>query len=277
MNVFNGCEILELPLNWKLESDNGELKKNYRRLAMKYHPDKYKNDSSKFLKIQEAYEFLSKPNEEPQINIDNLFENLGDILKSFIFKTNSNPFFTTETKNIFISPKEYFTGITKEIKIPNSNCGCSKDICMMCAGCGYNITNMQACKGCFGDGLISGCDCITTLNVNIPPQANINTQILIDSVGNFLLKIDDPQYIFINEKIYYQFTISLKESLTGFSKIFTDPFGNDHPVTVKNIIIKENDGYTVSFKNYNVILLFKVVYPKHLSKKIISALKDLDF
>ena len=179
MNVFNGCEILELPLNWKLESDNGELKKNYRRLAMKYHPDKYKNDSSKFIKIQEAYEFLSKPTEKPEINVENLFGNLGDLLKSFIFKTNSNPFFTTETKDILISPKEYFTGTTKEIKIPKLNCGCPKDICILCAGCGYNIINMQACGGCFGNGLISNCKCKNTLNVNILPQANMNTRILI--------------------------------------------------------------------------------------------------
>ena len=77
--------------------------------------------------------------------------------------------------------------------------------------------------------------------------------------------------------MYCRFEITLKESLTGFSKIFTDPFGDSHTITIKNKIIKENDGYSVSFKNYNVILLFQVVYPKKLSKKIVNVLKDLDF
>jgi len=273
MNVFRACEILELPKNYTPE----DLKKNYRRFAMKYHPDKCKNDSSQFLKVQEAYEFLSNPqSEEPEIDIDNLFGNLGDLLKSFIFKTNVTPI-SKLTKNILISPKEYFTGTTKEIKIRNVNCGCSKEICLFCAGGGYNIVNMEACQGCLGNGLISNCDCKTILNVGILPQPNMNTHILVESVGNFLLKIDDPKYTVINEKLYYHFEITLKESLTGFSKIYTYHFGDDHTITFKNTIIKENDGYSVSFKNYNIVLLFQVLYPKRLSKKIISALKDLDF
>ena len=272
MNVFSACEILELPKNYTPE----ELKKNYRRLAMKYHPDKCKGESTHFLKIQEAYEFLSNPPpEEPEINIDNLFGNLGDILKSFIFKTNSN--MPMSSKDILLTPKEYFTGTTKEIKLPNVKCNCPKDICMSCAGCGYNIINMEACQGCMGNGLISGCECFTTLNVNILPQPNMNTHILIGDVGNFKLKIDDPGYIFINGKIYYRFNISLKESLTGFKKIFKDPFGNNHTITIKNTIIKENDGYSVSFQEYQIILIFQIIYPKRLNKQTIKTLKELDF
>ena len=276
MNVLRACDILELPSNWNINNDNGKLKKNYHRLVMKYHPDKCKDDSGKFLKVQEAYEYLNSgpPQEDFPINVENLFGNLGDLLKSFIFKTNVTPL---SKKDILITPKEYFTGTTKEIKIPNPTCRCPKDICMSCAGCGYNLANMQACSGCLGDGLISGCDCVTTLNLNILPQANMNTQILVESVGNFLLKIDDPRYIFINEKLYCRFEISLKESLTGFSKIFTDPFGDVHTISIKNKIIKENDGYSVSFKNYNIILLFQVIYPKRLSRKIVNALKEFDF
>lgn len=36
-----------------------EIKRRYRQLAMRYHPDKYGGDKRKFIEIKEAYEYLS--------------------------------------------------------------------------------------------------------------------------------------------------------------------------------------------------------------------------
>ena len=73
--------------------------------------------------------------------------------------------------------------------------------------------------------------------------------------------------------MYYRYNISLKDSLTGFHKIFKDPFGNSHDIVVKNIV-RTNDGYQLKNK---LILVFEVVYPESIPQAVIEQLKLLDF
>jgi len=56
INIDQCYTILELTTNATLT----ELKKNYRRLVLKYHPDRNNNDDTHFKLIQESYETLSK-------------------------------------------------------------------------------------------------------------------------------------------------------------------------------------------------------------------------
>ncbi len=79
-----------------------QIKKAYRKLALKYHPDKTKGDKaleSKFKKISEAYAVLSDSEKKNQYDTygsadfqqrfsqEDIFRNfdLGDILKEFGF------------------------------------------------------------------------------------------------------------------------------------------------------------------------------------------------
>lgn len=84
------------------QASAGEIKKAYRKLALKYHPDKTKGDKNledKFKKISEAYAVLSDPEKKQQYDTygsadfqnrfsqEDIFRNfdLGDILKEFGF------------------------------------------------------------------------------------------------------------------------------------------------------------------------------------------------
>ena len=173
-----------------------------------------------------------------------------------------------------ITPKEFLEGSTKEIEIMyKTPCNCEKTFCYKCRGFSF-----QTCNECMGSGIIQQCDnCVSgfithkrMVNIDIPKNS-LKTIVLDNTI--VILKLNDKNYFIKDNKLYFNYNITLKDSLTGFIKTFKDPFGFEHQVLNKSII-KQNDGYFISDK---IILLFNIIYPKKLSKSIIKQLKQIDF
>jgi|UniRef100_A0A6C0C0E7 hypothetical protein len=83
MNYYSACEILGLNLKY----NNNKLKSAYYKAALKYHPDKCKDENAaeNFKKIKSAYEYLNKhKNYQPVKDYSNYKIIIKDAIKILI-------------------------------------------------------------------------------------------------------------------------------------------------------------------------------------------------
>jgi DnaJ family protein A protein 2 len=155
-------------------ASNDEIKKSYRKLAMKYHPDKNKGDKAaeeKFKSISAAYNVLSDEKQKQiydQYGEDGL-NSMGGMGGDPMGGMDPSEFFSqhfggfggfgggerarkpTHTPNINhvikISLEEAFSGVIKTLEFSK------KVICTTCDGCGSsNKQSIKKCNACKGSG-----------------------------------------------------------------------------------------------------------------------------
>ena len=166
-------EILGVSRN----ASNDEIKKSYRKLAMKYHPDRNKDDKAserKFKEVSAAYEVLKDPEKKAaydQYGHDAFrqggmggAQGFGDFTSGFsdIFEEFFGGGFGGGTSgqrgpsrgsdlryNISISLHDAFTGKKPKIKIP------SYSKCDLCSGTGSaDKSGPSTCSTCNGHGKV---------------------------------------------------------------------------------------------------------------------------
>jgi len=168
-------EILGVSKN----ADKNEIKKAYRKIAIKYHPDKNPGDKEaeeKFKEAAEAYEILS--NEEKRakydrfghsafdgasgfgggggMSMDDIFSHFGDIFGGFGFggfggsrsgrqRVNKGTDLRVKVK---LSLKDILQGTTKKIKVKKYVA------CSACNGTGAENSDVDTCQTCHGSGQV---------------------------------------------------------------------------------------------------------------------------
>ncbi len=159
-------------------ADDTEVKRAYRRLAMKYHPDRNPGDQdaeNSFKECSEAYEVLSDTQKRQRydqfghdglrgrgnaahdfssMNVEDIFSMFNDILGSSGFgstrsHTRQRRGYDLET-DVEISLEEVLTGTEEEVQFDRL------DVCDICQGSGSKPdTQPQTCTTCQGQGKIA--------------------------------------------------------------------------------------------------------------------------
>ena len=132
-----------------------DLKKHYKKLATKYHPDLYKEDPNKFKVINEAYQTVQKYRENGGQDDDNFqgFGGFGDISNFINFQdifqqvNSHNTHHQPPIINIDLSFKESILGCEKEIEYQ------AYRKCEECSGGRYKVEG-NGCDNCDGFGYI---------------------------------------------------------------------------------------------------------------------------
>jgi len=130
------------------KSTKDEIKKSYRKLSKKYHPDVNPDGGEKFKEIAEAYDILSDDNKRQQYDNPNPFGRGGfnpfeDFVKGF--NQRRKPKAKDKVVKIQITPIESYFGVKKEITYQSN---------ITCKVCDGNGGDRKVCKTCGGNGSI---------------------------------------------------------------------------------------------------------------------------
>jgi len=126
------------------KSTKDEIKKAYRSLSKKFHPDVNPEGGERFKQIAEAYDVLSDDKKRQQYDNPNPFGNRGnpfeDIFNGFN-QQRRKPQVKNKVIKIQVTPLESYFGVNKPVTFQNNT------TCNTCAGSGGKKNLCQTCKG----------------------------------------------------------------------------------------------------------------------------------
>ena len=150
-------------------SNKDDIKKSYRKLASKYHPDKLsdktdseiKDSEQMFKQIKEAYETLSDDNKRKQYDMFGHNDNQKYHSGGNPFDDIMNGFMGGQQRHQVINGTDIHINVT--ITLEESYYGCQKDVkydklisCHHCSGSGAKTKDdIKTCSNCNGHGVVN--------------------------------------------------------------------------------------------------------------------------
>ena len=251
-------DILEIDSN----SDIDTIKKAFRNLSLKYHPDKNNNETTdKFNQITTAYKFLTSDTQ------------YSKPITSEINNSSIN-IYSPPSKN----PNNEDIIIHLEVAFEDSYHGANLPINIKRTIFNHDILKYEEEK----------------IYVPLPRSIDCDEIIIINNKGNcinfeysnvkIIIKLKEHQY-FLRDglNLIYWSDITFRESLVGFdfnirhlnNKAYRIRNTNGEIIHNNTTIVLRNLGFKRDEFFGNLIVQFKIHYPKTLSNDIIEKLKDI--
>ena len=261
------------------DSDENTVKKAYKKLAMKHHPDKG-GDPEQFKRIQAAYDRIIKGGQESDNSQGQEF-NPFDMFRNF-FQQQSNK----HVHDVRISLKTAFTGHEINLKV-SDNTPCQSCTCAMCRGVGHVQFGpfQQHCPQC-GGRRATGCtkclhkgftETMDNHTVKIKPGTPSGTVITVCTKFDIRIIIE-PDDVFEMDGLDLIYTVhmSFKESLIG-KKITVPHMSGDFEYV--SAFVKPTKKYIVKGKGLspegNLIFKFVIDYPSTLTDEQIRVISEV--
>jgi DnaJ-class molecular chaperone len=261
-----------------------QLKKQYRKLSLEYHPDRPGGDANKFKLINEAYETLSDDQRRKQydrelhpqdINIFDMMFGGGDP-----FMMHGMPGMPPHVNVMFqqiMKPPPLTINAT--ITLDQAFTGCKLSIVIE-RWVHHNQIKQLETETCYID-IPQGIDSNECLL--LPNKGNMGPDGTLGDVRIMIQVMNTTRLSRRGLDLYYQHTISLKEALCGFSfeleylqnKSFsiTNQAGNIVQPNYKKVV--PNLGMKRESSVGNLIIEFNIKFPTSLPEETITTLSTL--
>jgi DnaJ homolog subfamily B member 4 len=296
-------------LNINKNATQDEIKKAYKKQALKWHPDRQqtinKNEAElKFKELAEAYSVLSDKTKRNNydlygksnvnVNADDIFSQFGfgDSSISFNINGNKNTFKASSAANIFAkfmtntNTNSNFTQKTEELNLKIKH-----DIYVSLE----NLYSGTSKKLKIKKKLLNNTVIDSIITLDIKPGCKEGTKFTFTNIGDEIIPNVFQTIIFIikekkhpvfkrkDQDLYINLDITLIESLCGINRTIETLDKRKINLIKNDVIIKNDDVLTIPnegipLSNGNLNVKFNILFPKSLSietKNILKNIKEL--
>lgn len=267
-------KILDVPK----DSSDDTIKKAYRKLANKYHPDKNKGDATceaKFKDINAAYQVLNDKSKKEQYDVQspngkNYNPNFNNPFGNMFGNMNNNGF-PFDIFNMFnMNQKQYFENLDIDLNLKvkfsdiynNTPLTITYNRMVYCDKCnGTGNINGAVCDKCKGQKLVSKKE---TFNINNTYQISDRFNLRKTGFGNYsklsknmagnlnvnIIYENDTNFITSSRGLEYKLNLHYQDAIDGIKFKLKLPDNKDYNI---NIPAKTKDGDVLRVQNMGVL------------------------